>query len=167
MVKKNIAKPDTLLATIQPRKYEDASTAIQAMKGLITSLQTPPKDGSSTPTRNARFTNTLSQMHNITTRLKNLTSMKSFLHHAGINHGFLFFPKLPAELREMIWNFAMPRNQILEVGWTTTSYMFRSHIPRVKGHKLPVTLAVCHESRQQLSNITSMILVSNVPRNHS
>jgi len=135
--------------TMNTTIYKDAPTAIHEMQTLITSLQAPLKNLAAKFIGSAYFTNTLAQLQSITQQLTTLSTPKCILQHVDMSSCFVYFPKLPTELREMIWHFALPAQQILEVGYKDSGsrHSLRGQVKDIKNHILPSNLHVCHESR--------------------
>ncbi|KAL5322323.1 hypothetical protein ACEPPN_010296 [Leptodophora sp. 'Broadleaf-Isolate-01'] len=71
------------------------------------------------------------------------------------------FPKLPDELRQMIWEFALPEARILEIDWS--DYMDDWYCPAESAGKPCAHLFICVESRQVYLKKWSPILPHIIP----
>lgn len=143
----NVSYPDLELAPIL--------TQTQVILSVITSPKPTPSTGSM-----SENTQDISNRDSVTEDHGSVLSSEaavirgqhdaSLLEAREIQDGLWGFRKLPAEIREMIWEFALLEPRVVEIYRSpkmspsiNLSERFKSRTP------LPVTLQVCQESRQQ------------------
>lgn len=72
------------------------------------------------------------------------TSKRTSKSKAKPEPAFTLFPKLPAELRKLVWGFALPGPKIVTI-FAPKPYAYQNQIEA--WYKIPAMLHTCHESR--------------------